>query len=235
MAGRSFLPQLSAGDSTEITGNEFHHLKHVLRLGVGDQIIVFDGQGIEADAEITKVAKDRAAIRLLSRRQEPVTPGPNVVLATAVPKADRFRWLVEKSTELGVNRLVPLQTARSVVDPGTMKLEKMRLAVIEACKQSGRNWLMQIDAPMVWDEVVRSLIPSGIALIADPQGVPLADALEKRDTQASVLLVVGPEGGFTDAELHQAVAAGATAVSLGSRMLRIETAGLALAAVFALR
>ena len=85
------------------------------------------------------------------------------MLATAVPKVDRFRWLVEKATELGVGRLIPLQTARSVVSPGALKLDKMRQAVIEACKQSGRNRLMEIEPVTSWREFVSGSVPTARA------------------------------------------------------------------------
>jgi 16S rRNA (uracil1498-N3)-methyltransferase len=235
MADRYFLPQFPEGDLCELAGAEFHHLAHVLRASPGDRLTLFDGQGGEADAEIVRLSKTAAFLRLLARRAEPLEDRPQIVLATAVPKADRFRWLVEKATELGVDRLIPLRTSLSVVSPGEMKLQKMNQAVIEACKQSGRNRLMQIDPLTAWPELVAQMTPSACTYVADPAGVPLSNLNGTSTRSGPVLLVVGPEGGLTEAELSQAAAAGAHTVALGPRILRTETAALALAAIFALR
>jgi 16S rRNA (uracil1498-N3)-methyltransferase len=235
MVDRYFLPQLPEDDLCELAGTEFHHLAHVMRGSPGDRLIVFDGQGTEADAEIVKLTKAAASLRLAERRCEsPPTPR-QIVLATAVPKADRFRWLVEKATELGVDRLIPLQTARSIVAPGAVKLDKMRQTVIEACKQSGRNRLMQVDSLTPWREFVMVPTPNACTFVADPAGLPISDAYESSSGDGLVRLVVGPEGGFSETELHEATEAGARLVTLGPRILRIETAALALAALFLLK
>jgi 16S rRNA (uracil1498-N3)-methyltransferase len=107
--------------------------------------------------------------------------------------------------------------------------------VIEACKQSGRNRLMRIEPLTQWREFVSVVIPTAAALIADPNGLPLSDVAKSWAKNGSVLLAVGPEGGFTETELREAIEAGAQTVSLGSRILRIETAAIALAAVFSLK
>jgi 16S rRNA (uracil1498-N3)-methyltransferase len=235
MADRYFLPQFPDGDLCELAGVEFHHLAHVMRGSPGDRLTVFDGQGAEADAEIVRLSKASASLRLATRRCESHPTRSDIVLATAVPKADRFRWLVEKATELGVDRLIPLQTARSVVAPGAVKLDKMRQAVIEACKQSGRNRLMQLEPLTLWSEFVSAVVPSACTFVADPAGLPLPNVSESGSKNGPLLLVVGPEGGLTEMELGEAIEAGARTVALGPRILRIETAALALAAVFILR
>jgi len=234
MTARFYVPQLSAAESCELSGSEWHHLAHVMRSGVGDRVVLFDGNGNEADAEITTLAKSCASLRILARRTDSPEDDGAIVLATAVPKADRFRWLVEKATELGVVRLIPLQSARSVVSPGDLKLDKMRTAVIEACKQSGRNRLMRVEPTMDWETLITTVVPTGDALVADRSGAPLASAIAAVEPGRPVILIVGPEGGLTEGELREAIAAGAKSVSLGPRILRIETAALALAAVWGL-
>jgi 16S rRNA (uracil1498-N3)-methyltransferase len=233
MVDRYFLPQLPIGDACELAGAEFHHLAHVMRSSRGEWLIVFDGQGIEADAEIVSVSKTSALLRLADRRSESPKTRPDVVLATAVPKADRFRWLVEKATELGVDRLIPLQTTRSIVAPGAVKLDKMRQAVIEACKQSGRNRLMPIDSLMSWNEFVKIVTANTCTYVADPAGLPLAQ-VSGQSKPGPILLVVGPEGGLTETEVRESVDAGAHLVNLGPRILRTETAALALVAALLL-
>ncbi|HEX4069991.1 MAG TPA: RsmE family RNA methyltransferase [Planctomycetaceae bacterium] len=235
MADRYFLPHLPDGDRCELGGTEFHHLAHVLRGRTGDHLTVFDGSGTEAEAEIVGLSKTAASLRLGVRRRDSPATDLEIVLATAVPKVDRFRWLVEKATELGVGGLIPLQTARSVVSPGALKLDKMRQAVIEACKQSGRNRLMEIEPLMSWREFVSGSVPTSSAFLADLAGDPLPDLADVRQKDQRVLLIVGPEGGLTEVERHEVMEAGARRVTLGPRILRIETAALAMAAVFLLK
>jgi 16S rRNA (uracil1498-N3)-methyltransferase len=230
MTARYYAPHLSEAETCELEGGEFHHLTHVMRAGPGDHVILFDGAGNAADAQIVELTKSRASLRILKRRSEPEV-GPNVVLATAVPKSDRFRWLVEKATELGVSRLIPLRTARSVTEPGSTKLDKMRAAVIEACKQSGRDRLMAIDPVMDWQSFLLAAPATGRLLVADPRGAPCPRDADVRERERSLVLIVGPEGGFTDTEVAQAVEAGAVCVSLGPRILRTDTAAIALAAL----
>ncbi len=234
MADRYFLPQIPEGDVCQLAGAEFHHLARVMRAVTGDRLTVFDGAGTEADAQIVALTKSSAELRLLSRRHDAPDQNTSIVLATSVPKSDRFRWLVEKATELAVERLIPLETARSIVAPGTVKLEKMRQAVIEACKQSGRNRLMAIDPLTSWHSFVGAIPSTATLVVADPQGEPLAN-VSAGPSRGPVVLVIGPEGGLTEGELGTAAEAGARIVSLGARILRIETAAIALAAVFSLR
>lgn len=230
MTARYYAPQLSDAETCRLEGSEFHHLAHVMRAGVGDQIVVFDGQGHAAEAQIVELSKSHASL-LISRRVREEETQPAVIVATAVPKADRFRWLVEKATELGVSRLIPLETARSVAEPGAGKLDKMRAAVIEACKQSGRNWLMAIDPLTEWQAFLSSVAGMGRLLVADPGGTVQASLCETQPSEQHLVLVVGPEGGFTDLELVQAVDAGGRCISLGPHILRTETAAIALAAL----
>jgi 16S rRNA (uracil1498-N3)-methyltransferase len=230
MTSRYYAPHLSDAETCELEGSEFHHLTHVMRAGVGDQVILFDGVGNAADVQIVELSKSRVSFRILKRNHEP-EGNPIVVLATAVPKSDRFRWLVEKATELGVSRLIPLQTARSVTEPGATKLDKMRNTVIEACKQSGRNRLMAIDPVTDWSSFLSEAQATGQLFVADPRGAVCASLCEMQQSERPLVLVVGPEGGLTDAELAQAVEVGGHCVSLGCRILRTETAAIALAAL----
>jgi 16S rRNA (uracil1498-N3)-methyltransferase len=227
---RRFLTNcpLSAGP-VRLEGAEAHHLAHVMRLGVGETVTLFDGADSEARATITAISA--GAVDLLvqdfSRTQSEVDFP--LTLAAAVPKGDRFAWLIEKATELGVRRFVPLITERSIVDPGPGKLDKMRRTIVEASKQCGRNRLMELSAPVPWAEFVKSEVSAAQAWVADPGGAPF-DFM--RTAADPVVAAIGPEGGFTEAELELAVQAGAKLLSLGPRVLRIETAALALAALF---
>ena len=202
---------------------------HVMRGSPGDVVELFNGAGLVAQAEIVAVHRRDAELRLISSHQEE-RPLREVILATAVPKGDRFDWLIEKATELGVTRIVPLVTARSVVDPRNSKLDKLRQTVITACKQSGRNNLLELSPVAAWNDFVKAEIPNREGLIAHLGAGTVPLSTVKWGNHSSVVIAVGPEGGFTDAEVSMAVASGAKSVSLGPLTLRIETAALALAA-----
>ena len=146
-----------------------------------------------------------------------------VSLATAVPKGDRFDWLVEKATELGVGRIIPILTERSTVDPRASKLDRLRRTVIEASKQCGRNRLMTIGEPTAFAEILRSLM--GNRLLCHPSGARFPENLRPFEA-AAVNVAVGPEGGFSEEEIVAARNAGWTITGLGETLLRVETAGI---------
>lgn len=236
MTDRFFCPSIPATNVTHLEGTEAHHLQRVLRKSVGDEIEIFDGSGRVAKAEITAVSKKSVALKILQASETP-EPAGQITLATAVPKGDRFRWLVEKAVELGVDRLIPLITEHSVVKPGEGKRDKMEQVVIEACKQSGRNRLMLIEEPQTWTDFLHMQFTEtkifDWAGIATPGGPPLAEVVSE-GLPESVVFLIGPEGGWTETEVTQAREAGAIAVGLGPNILRIETAAIALAAFAAL-
>jgi 16S rRNA (uracil1498-N3)-methyltransferase len=234
MVDRFYCSLMPSGDTALLEGTEAHHLSRVLRKAKGERIEIFDGHGHFAQAEIQAVSKKTVELKILERSfsQKPIG---EVVLATAIPKGDRFRWLVEKAVELGVDRLVPLLTERSVVKPGEGKRDKMEQVVIEACKQCRRDYLMEVSDPKTWPVFLKECqSQSAPAFIAHPEGAVLRDVFPSA-FPARVVFIVGPEGGFTDEEIHEATRSGATAVGLGPNILRIETAALTLAAFAALR
>jgi 16S rRNA (uracil1498-N3)-methyltransferase len=232
MPDRFYVPDFTAGAGAEIVrldGPEAHHLLNVLRGSVGDRVEVFDGRGTAALAEIVGIERKAAELRIAEFLATSSTPSRRLTLATAVPKGERFRWLVEKATELGVAALEPLETARSVVAPRGGKLDKMRQTVIGACKQCGRNDLMTIHDPQSWPDFLASQTTSPeptALLVCSPDGRPLRDVAESI-ADRPLVAAIGPEGGFTAEEMANATAAGAIAVNLGPSILRMETAGIA--------
>lgn len=231
MADRFYAPISFDQPTVELAGSEAHHMQRVMRLKVGEQVILFDGNGIEATAEITTLSKRVVGLRILQKRTTPPLSQSPIILATAVPKGDRFRSLVEKVTELGVTRLIPLLTERSVVAPGSGKLDKVKQTMIAACKQSGRNTLMEIDEPIDWKEFLDQQSQAGSLFVAHPSGESPEKVIVDQTKDQPVILVIGPEGGFSDAEIEQATEAGAKLISLGANILRVETAAVALAAL----
>lgn len=236
---RLYFPQPLRPGMVELEGAEAHHLLHVMRASVGDRVGLFSGQGDEALAELVGHSKRSAQLRITECWTSPVE-ADELVLATAMPKGDRARWLVEKGTELGVSRIIPLRTARSVVEPGEGKLDKLMQAAVAACKQSGRSRLPQIDPLTPLEELLRRFVdaPSNQRLVLlDPHAEQAAGSwmTSLNDHPRSVIALIGPEGGFTADEHSAAIAAGATPVRLGPHILRIETAAIAICAAFGSR
>jgi 16S rRNA (uracil1498-N3)-methyltransferase len=195
-------------------------------------VVLFDGSGAEFDAEVAACRRSDVELRVLERREvNRELPFP-LVLGVSLPKGDRQRWIVEKSVELGVTQLVPLITERSEKQSG----DKLLRYVVEASKQCGRNRLMNISEPLRWSDWLHSPAiladddspPAARRWVAHPGGKPLdvADLARAKPTH----LAIGPEGGLTDEEVAEAATAGWQVVGLGLRILRIETAALALVA-----
>jgi 16S rRNA (uracil1498-N3)-methyltransferase len=230
MAERFYTPDRLGPGEYHLSGTEAHHLTTVRRFSPGDRVVLFNGDGNEYAAEIIAVGKKSCSLDILSA--SPVDrelPFP-LVIASALPKGDRADYLIEKLTELGVTRFIPLITSRSVVAPKESVVDKFARAVIEASKQCGRNRLMAVDRPRKWREFLDSTGPgSRILLHPDPGAPQLTAAMGVGST-----IAVGPEGGFSDEEVRQAIAAGWRVSSLGSRVMRVETAAVAAAALVAL-
>ncbi len=233
MPRRFFSSVDVSADHLELGGREAHHLQRVLRMQPGELVWLFDGRGQEVLAEISSIERDLVRLRVQERKQTSTATTFPVTIATGVPKGDRFRWLIEKATELGVQRIVPLITQRSIVDPGQGKLDKLRQTIVEACKQCGRTHLMELTEPLAWRDCVSEEFPGRQVWIAHPGGEPVAWS-EFVPLQPSLFLI-GPEGGFSDQEISEAVAAGARLLTLGPRILRIETAVAAIATLAALQ
>jgi 16S rRNA (uracil1498-N3)-methyltransferase len=192
---------------------------------VGDVVELFDGRGCATRSEVIAIGDDWVELTVVGAALPGPLPPCRLTLAPAVSKGDRFDWLVEKATELGVERLIPILTDRSVVEPGSGKLSRLRRSIVEASKQCRRNRLMVLDPPMRWSDLARAC-PGSAKFIADPAGLP-ASRVAAIPHGHTVILAVGPEGGFTASERQLADEAGWVAINLGVYTLRIETAGLA--------
>jgi 16S rRNA (uracil1498-N3)-methyltransferase len=219
-------------DVIELTGEEAHHLARVLRAQPGDQIELFDGQGSSAPAEVVNVHKQHVTARLLSSPIKQPESTTKIVLAVASPKGDRLRWLIEKVTELGIDRFILLQTQRGVVHPGDQKLNKLALTALSACKQSGRNVLLDLEesCPLA-DLLGRDEFQNAHLLYGSRTGETTVTIDSQIAWNGSpILCFIGPEGGFTRAEEAVLQQHRARPVSVSPQILRVETAALALSA-----
>lgn len=218
---------LGAGARVELDAAQANYLGNVMRLKQGDRLLIFDGMSGEWLAEIAEAGKKRMLLAVVqpTRPQEAV---PDLWLAFAPVKKGRVDWLVEKAVELGVARLLPVVTRRTIVDK--LNLDRMRAHIIEAAEQCGRTALADIDEPMRLENFLEARDPGRMLYFADETGgEPAANAF----AAGPALILTGPEGGFTPEEAAAILAsANARPVSLGPRILRAETAALAAVAAW---
>ncbi len=225
MADRFYTADELGPGEYVLTGPESHHLATVCRITAGAHVVLFNGNGHDYPAEVTSVSKRCVTLNVLAcEPADRELPFP-LVVASALPKGDRADFLIEKLTELGVTRFVPLVTTRTVVQPKASAVEKFTRAVIEASKQCGRNRLMAVDPPRRWSGLLAlPELPAQRLILHTGPDLTEMRAAAGRD---GAMVAVGPEGGFTSEEVAEARAKGWTAASLGPRVLRVETAALA--------
>lgn len=211
-----------------LAGDEARHLSQVLRIKPGETVTVFDGCGRRAEAEVLTVSRDHVSLKP-SASETPPPPLPAITLAQAIPKGKNMDLIVQKAVELGIAAIHPLVTRHTVVHPGEGKSEKWRRTALEACKQCGQDTLPHVADPLPFDHWIsgQSETP-GLKLIASlaPGAKPLREVLRAHPGTAAATLLVGPEGDFATEETSAALAAGFLPVSLGSIVLRVETATL---------
>lgn len=218
---------LTEGASVELDGAQANYLGNVLRLGEGAELLVFDGRSGEWLARIAEAGKKRMALAVETRTREPEAI-PDVWLAFAPVKRQATDWLVEKATELGAARLMPVITRRTIVE--RVKLERLQAIAIEAAEQCGRTRLPDISEPLPLTHFLKCREAARPLYFADEAGgEPAAGAF----TPGPAAILTGPEGGFTEEERAAIRSApNAVPVSLGPRILRAETAALAALAAY---
>ena len=212
------------------------HAAKVLRLKQGDAVLLFDGRGTEWPGTVEVPDRSGLRVQVGEPRAAARTPGPRLTLGTAIPKGKRMSTLLAMATEAGVDAVVPVAFAWSAVrGPGESKVTHWRRTVVEAARQSGRSWLPALEPEIALQEfLARPREENQRRFLATTEGdPPLLAALLARDPRPStVVLLVGPEGGFAPGEEEAARAAGFEPCSLGPHVLRVETAGVvAVAAV----
>jgi 16S rRNA (uracil1498-N3)-methyltransferase len=229
MSERFYVNLPLAPGAFALDGAEAHHLAVVCRIRPGAEVRLFNGDGREYPARVTHVGRRAVALEIFGalapERELPFA----LEVAAALPKSDRCQFLIEKLTELGVSNYVPLSCARSNLHPREYKPDKLRRYVIEASKQCGRNLLMRIEEMTMWESYCIGGSSEETGVIAHPDQAIDWPALAKMARKPPKRIAIGPEGGFTDEELMLARQHGWQAVSLGPRILRVETAAISLA------
>jgi 16S rRNA (uracil1498-N3)-methyltransferase len=222
---------VDASGIAQVEGAELHHMRDVLRLAVGTGVSILDKAGGEHLGTLVRYDRDRATIQIESSRAPQMRP--RIILATAIVKGPRMDFVVEKAAELGAAELWPIVAAHSVVRaPGTERLLRWRRLALAAAKQSHSERAMDVARPMNFADLIRALPKDTLAVICAPDAEPLGDAI-RRLKPRTILIAVGPEGGFDASERAAASQAGFVAVGLGANRLRSETAALAAVSIAA--
>lgn len=219
-----YCPDLPAeGERHRLAEAETHHAGASRRIRVGDTIGLIDGRGIRASAVVETVARRTLTFTVGERRSVP-PPRPSIVVASAVPKGERFRTLIDMLSQIGVAAIVPLHCERSTVKPRRSSGERWRRIAIEACKQSRNPFVPEIAEPVNVRDSLARIGEADAVVYADAGGGALSPFIA---LQGDLHLYVGPEGGFTDGEKSLLAERGARAVGFGDNILRVETAAVA--------
>jgi 16S rRNA (uracil1498-N3)-methyltransferase len=220
--------ELQTGRRLTVEASAGNHIARVLRLRTGDALTLFNGQGGEYAGSIEEIHRDTVVVSVLERREVDRESPCRLTLAQGISRGERMDWVVQKATELGVWRIAPLFTQRSVVQldekQALRKIQHWRSIAVAACEQSGRNRVPQITLPVGLYELLEQRTAGGTALLLSP-GAPLRIA-DIADAATNMTVLIGPEGGLADVEQEAALKSGFTPVRLGPRVLRTETAAV---------
>ncbi len=213
------------GPLITLADDEAHHLARVLRLPAGAQVFAFDGCGQEYACKISQAGKRTAELTIIEQLTNTVESPLNLTLAVALLKGDKFDWVVQKATELGVTRIVPLLTEHCDIRQlkAEHKLQRWQRIALEALKQCGRRQLVEFAEPQIWLKFCAAETSNLKLILSERGGQRLKDVAPTTD---SACVAVASEGGWSEAELEVAAQHGFVPVHLGTRVLRAETAAI---------
>ncbi len=216
------------GGRAAITGTDYRHIVKVLRLRQGDALTLFDGNSVEYEGRISHVGSREVMVEIVSSRKVETDSPLRITLLQGLPKGEKMDYIVEKATEIGVHTIVPVVTERSQVRTAYKRNRWERIA-LEASKQCGRTMPPVIENALNYDEALKYNNHSGLAIILHAGSqVSLKDFLNNPlQHPKDIIVLIGPEGGFSENEVLLASEMGFTSLGLGPRTLRTETAGIA--------
>jgi len=220
----------------ELSSTEAHHLISVRRLKAGDRIELFDGQGGLAVAVIKTATKRKAVLDIEELKVSPYPYKQKIIIAASVAKGQRFDWLIEKCTELGIDRIIPVLFERTVKQPKNPKiLERWGNIAISAAKQSGRLFIPEIDCPAVLSDALEILQNdfTKVKILFGSLDAGAASIISESAGVADVAAIIGPEGGLTESEQKLLLGYSCKGVRLTDTVLRVETAAVSFAAILA--
>ena len=225
-------PEDVGDDRVRFRADETRHIASVLRKSSGDTIIAVDGKDNEYTIVLDRIGATSAEGRIIQRRRRCREPIAEVTLAQALPKGAKLGQIIQKATELGVSAIWPMITEHTVVSPapgsGTRKVGRWQRIAIGAMKQSLRTRLPEIRSPMDFDELLGQISGFDLALMAalSEDALPLGRVLDETGSRRRIVILVGPEGGFSGSEIDRARSSGVQPITLGPRRLRAETAAV---------
>lgn len=243
MSRRRFYasPDEIRGSTISLSRDETHHLTRVLRLNFGEEVFVFDGCGREYRCSFVALEQSLARLEISEALLDKTEPAIHITLAQALAKGEKFDFIVQKATELGVSAIVPLVTAHADVklsdERSEKRLERWRRISLEATKQCGRRRLVEIATPVTLKNFLETARTQGsgvydlnlsrpLLVFSERGGISIGEAIARSFDNPAVTALVGPEGGWSDDELRLLDERGAIAVTLGPRVLRTETAAV---------
>lgn len=228
---RAFVDRpLAVGATVDLPEDAAAHLVRVLRLREGDACVLFNGDGVDHDARLVAAGKRGATAEIVTTRAVDLESPLHITLVQGIARGEKMDWILQKATELGVAAIMPVSSERSEVrlsgDRADKRLAHWRSVAISACEQSGRARLPAIEAPGSLASAIKRMPEHTAGLILDPEA---ANAIAQLDpgTHTSVMLAIGPEGGWSRNDLRTLHDAGFRGCRLGPRILRTETAGIA--------
>ncbi len=230
-------PESVKDDKIFIEGKEAHHLLKVMRLKKGDEVAIFDGQGNSYEGPIIEEGKKSAIVKILTRKKVKRLNQPSITLAQGIPARGKMDYLVEKATELGVDKIFPLETQRSVVKMNRTKAEAARRRwekiAVSASKQSGRVSLPVISRIIKFSQFLRKIAEFDLVLFfcLSSEGGALKRNIRHKGRPCNILVLIGPEGGFSSEEIKQAKLSGFNLINLGANVLKSDTAALAVLSI----
>jgi 16S rRNA (uracil1498-N3)-methyltransferase len=219
------------GDEIRVRENEARHLGQVMHKKKHQRIWAVDGEGKAYEVQLMQIGRKEATGKIIHIRRRLGEPMTEVTLAQSILKGDHFDDLVEKTTEIGVRRIIPMITENTIPSAGPQKLARWRRIAVAAMKQSGRSVLTEITGPAYFQQILETKTQYQLCWIAHPGSTSIPPRFAENNTNKrikTVLLLVGPEGGFSDSEIENAKQQGIRQITLGPRRLRAETAGIVL-------
>ncbi|MBC5659684.1 16S rRNA (uracil(1498)-N(3))-methyltransferase [Anaerosacchariphilus sp. NSJ-68] len=221
-----------------ITGADVNHIRNVLRMRADEEVLIADGRGAEYRCKLTDIGENEVRVQILWKLDGNAELTSAVTLFQGLPKSDKMDFIVQKCVELGVARIVPVSTKRAVVKLDAKKeqtrLKRWNTISESAAKQSGRGVIPEVSGVMTFGKALEEAKKLDVLLIPYERAENMAETrrvMGSIQPGQSVGIFIGPEGGFEESEVEEAVAAGAQAITLGKRILRTETAGLAVMAM----
>ncbi|ABO51003.1 protein of unknown function DUF558 [Desulforamulus reducens MI-1] len=225
-------PEQINSDTAVINGPDVKHISRVLRMETGNNLTLLDGRGNVYLAQILEINKQEVHCRILEQQEATSEPTVKVTLVQGLPKGDKMETIIQKCTELGVSSIIPLAAARSIVKLDAKKaaerVQRWQRVAVEAAKQCRRSGIPEVYMLSSWDEILQQIPPDALVLMPweGERTKSLREVLQTRPmAPGQVYIFIGPEGGFEEEEVERVKEKGFYPVTLGSRILRTETAG----------